>query len=77
MENSTMCVYPRSDHTLPHCKCVMRCCDKCPSVNLPDQETDDQYTDTSPSISFHVYNLISRYSTYGRLPLNDKKLLQV
>ena len=38
-----MCAYPQSDYALPHWKCVMRCCAKCPSVNLPDQETDDKY----------------------------------
>ena len=23
MENAIMCVYPHSDHALPHCKCVL------------------------------------------------------
>ena len=40
--------YTHSDHSLTHWKRVMRCCDKYPRVNLPDQETDDQYSDTSP-----------------------------
>ena len=43
-----MCEYPQSDHALPHWKGVMRCCAKFPSVNLPDQETDDKNSDTSP-----------------------------
>ena len=51
----------------------MQCCAKFPSVNLPDQETDDQYTNTSPSISFHIYHLIARCSKHGRLLLTDKK----
>ena len=46
-------VYPQSDHALTHWKCVMKYCAKCLSVNLPDQETDDQYSDTSPEIRFH------------------------
>ena len=37
----------------------MLCCAKCPSVNIPDQETDDQYSDTSTSIRFHIYHLIA------------------
>ena len=41
MEKATMCAYLQSDHALPHCKCVMRCCSKCKNVNIPDQETDD------------------------------------
>ena len=67
-----MCSYPHSDHALPHWKCVMQCCVKCPSFNLPDQETDDQYSDTSPAIRFHIYNLIASFSTRGGLPLTDR-----
>ena len=52
----------------------LRCCAKCPRVNLPDQETDDQYSETSPSIRFHMYHLIARCTTHGRLPLNDKNI---
>ena len=37
MEKSKMCVYPQPDHALPHSKCVMQCCGKCTSVNLPYQ----------------------------------------
>ena len=69
-----MCAYPQSDHALPHWKCVLRCCSKCPGVNFPDQETDDQYSGTRPSIRFHIYNLIARCTTHGKLPLNDKKI---
>ena len=43
MEKAKMCAYPHLDHTLPHCKCAMQCCAKFPCVNIPDQETDDQY----------------------------------
>ena len=70
-----MCSYPHSDHALPHWKCVMQCCAKFPCVNLPDQETNDQYSDTIPSILFHIYHLIARFTTHGRLPLNDKKVV--
>ena len=35
-EKATMCAYLQSYHTLPHCKCAMRCCAKFPSVNIPD-----------------------------------------
>ena len=68
-----MCAYSQSDHALPHWKCVIRCCDKCPIVNISDQKIDDQYSETIPSIGFHIYHLIVRFSTYVRLPLNYKK----
>ena len=69
-----MCAYSQSDHFLSHWKCVLRCCAKCPSINLPDQETDDQHPNTSPSIRFHIYHLIVRYTKYSRITLIDKKV---
>ena len=71
-----MCAYPHSYHALPHWKFVMQCCAKCPSVNISDQESDNQYSNTNPSILFHVYHLIARCKTHGRLPLNEKKMCQ-
>ena len=67
-----MCAYSQSDHALPHWRYVLRYCAKCPSINIPDQETDDQYPDTSPSIRFNIYHLIARCKKHGRLPLTDK-----
>ena len=69
----TLCAYSQSDHALPHWKFVFQCCDKCPSINLPDQETDDKYPDTSPSIRFQIYHLIALFKKHGRHPLTDKK----
>ena len=74
MSNPKICAYSQSDHALPNCKCVLRCCAKCPSINITDQETDDQYPDTSPSISFHIYHLIARCTKHGRLPLTGKNI---
>ena len=68
-----MCEYPHSDHELPHWKCVLRCCEKFPGINIPDQETYDQYSNTIPSIRFHIYHLIVRCTTHGRLSLNERK----
>ena len=72
-----MCAYTQSDHALTHWKCVLKRCAKFPCVNITDQETDGQYYDTSPSIRFHIYNLISRCTKHGRLPLNDKKICRM
>ena len=58
MSKATMCTYPQSDNISPQCKCVMRCCAKCPCVNLLDQETSDQYSFTSPSIRYHIYHIM-------------------
>ena len=47
-KNPTMCEYPKSDHALPHWKCVLQCCAKCLCVNIPHQEIDDHYSYTNP-----------------------------
>ena len=73
MAKAKICAYSQLDHALPHWKCLLRCCSKCPSINLSDQETDDHYPNTSPSISFHIYHLIARCTKHGRLSLTDNK----
>ena len=75
MEKATVCSNTQSDHALPHCKYALQCCAKFPCVNLPDQETYDQYFNTIPSILFHIYHIIARFTTHGRLPLNDRKIV--
>ena len=39
MAKATICTYTQSDHTLPHWKCVLRCCAECPHINFSYQET--------------------------------------
>ena len=72
MAKAKMCAYPQSDHVLPQWKYVLRRCSKFPSIYITDQETDDQYYNTSPAIRFHVYHIIACCTTHGRIPLNDK-----
>ena len=74
MERATMCDNSQWDHALPHWKCVLRCCAQCSSINILDQETDDKHPKPSPSISFHIYHLISRCIKHGRLLWTDKKI---
>ena len=72
IKKATMFAYPQSDHAFPHWKCVFKCCAKCPCVSLPDQETYYQYSNTTLSVLFRIYRLISCCAAHGRLPLNDK-----
>ena len=72
MENATMCAYPQSENSLPHWKCVLRCCADCPCINIPDQETTKKHDETTPTIRFHIYHIIGRYAIHGRLSLKDK-----
>ena len=43
MVKAKMCAYPQPDHALTQWKCVFQCCANCPCMNLPDQETGNQY----------------------------------
>ena len=74
MSKATMCAYPQSDHALPHWKCVLRCCAKCTCINIPDQETYNQYSDTTPSIRFHIYHIIALCTYHVIIPLKDKNI---
>ena len=74
ISQATICAYPKSDHALPHWKCVLRCCYDCPCINIPDQETDNHNSDTTPSIRFHIYHIITCCSAHGRIPLKYKKI---
>ena len=67
MEKATMCAYLQSDHTLTH-KYVLRCCTNCPCINITDQEKDNQYSDTTPSIWFQIYHTIVHCTAYGIIP---------
>ena len=49
MAKATMCAYSQSDNELPHRKCVLQCCDQCPSINITDQETYDKHPNPIPS----------------------------
>ena len=48
MAKATMCTYPQSDLTLPKRKFVLWYCAKFPYINIPDQETDNQSSETTP-----------------------------
>ena len=74
ISKATMYAYPQSYHVLSHWKCFLQCCAKFPSINIPDQETYDKYSDTIPSIRFHIYHIIVRCTTHRRLKLNDNKI---
>ena len=74
MAKYTMCEYPQSDHALPQCKCVFQCCTEFPCINITNQETDNQYSYTTPSIRFHIYHIIVCCAAHGRIPLKDKKI---
>ena len=74
MAQAKICTYPQSDHALPHWKCVLWCFADCPFINLPDQETNNQYSETTPSNMFHIYHIIACFSAHGEIILKDNKI---
>ena len=74
MKKATICTYTQSDHSLPHCKCVLVCYSDCPYINLPDQETDNHYSETTPSIRYHIYHIIGSCTAYGIIILKYNKI---
>ena len=72
-----MHAYLQPYRALPHCKYVLQCCAKCLCAKITDQETDDQFSNTIPSIRFNIYHIIARCTIHERLPLNDKKLCRM
>ena len=37
MAQATICTYTQSDNTLPHWKCILRCCAEFSHINLPEK----------------------------------------
>ena len=74
MEKATMRTYPQCSHALTHWKCILWFCADCTCINITDQETDKQNSDTKPSIRFHIYHRIGRCTAHGRITLKEKKI---
>ena len=71
---ATLCAYPQYDHALPHWKFLSRCCASVICINADDQGTDDQYSETTPSMLFQIYHTIARCNSHGILTLKDNKI---
>ena len=72
MEKEIMCTYPKSDHALPHCICVLWCCADFPCINIHDQEIYKEHEETTPSIRFHIYHIIGHCTAHSIIPLKHK-----
>ena len=55
MEKTCPCT--SKHHGIPHWEFVLRCCDKCPSIVLPSQQTIKDITNTCKTIRFNVYRI--------------------
>ena len=60
-----ICPCPSQHHGLSHWKCVLRCCEKCPSITISNQDKNKDATNMFSKIRFHVYRDISRCIVHG------------
>ena len=65
MAMEKMCEYPSSDYSLPHWKSVLHCYAQYTWIYLPIPESDQQYSNVSPTIQFHVYQQIGCCDVHG------------
>ena len=68
MHMTTTCPCNSKHHELPKWKCVLRCCDECPSIVLPIQEANKDRINTYSKIIFHVYHNLSRCTVHDWHP---------
>ena len=65
------------DHALTHWKFLFQFWSNYPCINITDQETYNQYSDTTPSIRFRIYHIILRCTAHSIIPLKDKKMCRM
>ena len=64
-----MCSYPVENINIPHFRCVLKCCNNCSTLSIPEEEVS--MVRQLPRIKFHVYKDIYRCSVCGQLPFKD------
>ena len=57
---------------IPHWKCVLHCCDKCPSIFQPSQEANKNTTQAYSTIHFNVYRNVAHLIVHGIFPYNKR-----
>ena len=58
-------------------KCVLRCCEECPRIDIPITEPDQQNSNFSPIIRFNVYQHIAHCTVHIISTFNKKKKCQL
>ena len=66
MEMETMCTCNYTHNGLLHWKCVLRCCERFPSIRIPSQDENRDTTNTYPTIIFHFYRNLSCCTVHVR-----------
>ena len=65
---ATFCTLTSAHHVFTHWKRVLRCCEKCPIIIIPSQESNGDTTNICTTISFKVYRNLSRSKLHGICP---------
>ena len=64
-KDALLCIQcpPVDRHQVPHMKCILRRCDKCPKFRLLDEERN--ISDRDAHISFHHFQKIAKCTVHG------------
>ena len=65
------CLCPSQHYGLPNWKCVLLCCEKCPSISIHHQDTSTDAKNMCSTIRFHVYRNVSHFNVYGILSYEE------
>ena len=62
---------------LPNWKFVLHFCEKCPRMDLMSPKSDQNNSNVSPTIKFHVYQHIALFTVHVICHLNEKNQCQL
>ena len=68
-----MCPFTSDRHDLTHCKCVLKCCEKIPSLIIHVEEYTSAETSKYQNICFRVYILLLLCTVHVRRQLGEKQ----
>ena len=57
--------------------CIVFFFSDCLCINIPDQEIDNQNSETTPSSRFHIYHIIARCTAHGRILFKDTNICYI
>ena len=62
---------------LPQCKCMLCCGSNLPHIDLQSKELERHHSNTSPTIHFNDYHLISSCTVHVRFTLDENKICRL
>ena len=77
MTMETMLAYLPSQHVLQHWKRVLRFFDNFLLIDLPYQECDRRHSNTSATMRFNIYHVMTWCTLHGRRSLDEENFFRL